>query len=146
MFRARIYAQGFTLVAIVAGGFYYAEDREKRKEYEGVKTAQKAREKNEAWIRELEARDREDREEARRNGERRSEVKRMMEEKDAYIGVGVAKATEERNADTGVGVAASVAERNADMGGIGVAKSMVEVGEERWKGGILDAVKELSWR
>ena len=145
MFRARIYAQGFTLLAIVAGSFYYAEDRERRKEYEGVKTAQKAREKNEAWIRELEARDREDREEARRNGERRSEMKRMMEEKDAYIGVGVAKSTEERNADPGIGVATSMGEGNPDVG-VGVAKSMVEVGEERWKGGVLDAVKELAWR
>lgn len=60
MFRARIYAQGFTLVAIVAGSFYYQTDRNKRKEFEGVVAEKKAKEKNEAWIRELEARDRED--------------------------------------------------------------------------------------
>ena len=60
MFRARIYAQGFTLLAIVAGSMYYQTDRQKRKEFEGVVAERKAKEKNEAWIRELEARDRED--------------------------------------------------------------------------------------
>ncbi|MCJ1243802.1 Respiratory supercomplex factor 1, mitochondrial [Trapelia coarctata] len=63
MFRARIYAQGFTLLCLVAGSYYYAEDREKRKVFDGVKSEQRAREKNEKWIRELEARDREDQEE-----------------------------------------------------------------------------------
>ena len=62
MFRARIYAQGFTLAAMVAGSYYYQADRSKRKEFEGVLAEKKAREKNEAWIRELEARDQEDRE------------------------------------------------------------------------------------
>ena len=57
MFRARIYAQGFTLLCLVAGSYYYAEDRDKRKQFEGVKAERKAREKNEAWIRELEARE-----------------------------------------------------------------------------------------
>lgn len=60
MFRARIYAQGFTLLAIVAGSVYYQTDRHKRKEFDGVVADRKAKEKNEAWIRELEARDRED--------------------------------------------------------------------------------------
>ena len=145
MFRARIYAQGFTLVCMVAGSFYYAGDREKRKVFEGVKAEQKAREKNEAWIRELEARDREDKEEARRKGEMRRDIRRMMDEKDAFVGAGVAEANEERNADGGIGVATSVGERDAEVD-TGVAKSMVEVGEERWKGGVLDAVKELLWR
>jgi len=57
MFRARIYAQGFTLLAVVAGGMYYKSDREKRKQFEGVLAETKAKEKNEAWIKELEARD-----------------------------------------------------------------------------------------
>jgi hypothetical protein len=72
MFRARIYAQGFTLVAMVVGSMYWKSDRQKRKEFDQVVAERKAREKNEAWIRELEARDQEDREikaarEARRN-------------------------------------------------------------------------------
>lgn len=62
MFRARIYAQGFTLVAMIAGSMYWQTDRQKRKEFEGVLSEQKAKEKNEAWIRELEARDQEDKE------------------------------------------------------------------------------------
>ena len=61
------------MLAIVAGSIYYSEDRAKRKEYEGLKGEKKAKEKNEAWIRELEARDKEDREEkARRENVRRS--------------------------------------------------------------------------
>jgi Hypoxia induced protein conserved region len=70
MFRARIYAQGFTLVAMVVGSFYWDTDRRKRKEFEGVLADKKAKEKNEAWIRELEARDQEERE-ARAARERR---------------------------------------------------------------------------
>ena len=62
MFRNRIYAQGFTLLAMLAGSTYYQKDRAKRKEFEGVVAEKKAKEKNEAWIRELEARDREDKE------------------------------------------------------------------------------------
>ena len=41
---------------------YYKTDRDKRKEFEGVLAENKAKQKNEAWIRELEARDREDKE------------------------------------------------------------------------------------
>jgi hypothetical protein len=73
MFRARIYAQGFTLVAMLAGSVYWQADRDKRKEFEGVVAEKKAKEKNDAWIKELEARDEEEREiraarEARRQG------------------------------------------------------------------------------
>ena len=60
MLRGRIYAQGFTVVALVAGSVYYKTDRTKRKEFEGTVKERKAQEKNQAWIRELEARDEED--------------------------------------------------------------------------------------
>ena len=62
MFRRRIYAQAFTLAAMVAGSMYYQTDRQKRKEFEGAVAERKAKEKSEAWIRELEARDLEDKE------------------------------------------------------------------------------------
>jgi len=62
MFRARIYAQGFTLVAMVAGSAYWQTDRQKRKEFDKVVIERKAKEKNELWIKELEARDEEDKE------------------------------------------------------------------------------------
>lgn len=65
MFRYRIYGQAFTLVAIVAGSYYYNADRLLRKEYEAVKAEQKAKEKNEAWIKELEFRDEEEKEQER---------------------------------------------------------------------------------
>ena len=60
MFRARIAAQGFTVVAMVAGGMYYAEDRNKQKELWKLKEQQNAEEKREKWIKELEARDEEE--------------------------------------------------------------------------------------
>lgn len=60
MFRRRIYAQGFTIVAMAAGSMYWQEDREKRKEYDTLQQQKKAQEKRDAWLRELEARDEED--------------------------------------------------------------------------------------
>ncbi|MCJ1412199.1 Respiratory supercomplex factor 1, mitochondrial [Ptychographa xylographoides] len=109
MFRARIYAQGFTLLCIVAGSYYYAEDREKRKMFDGVKAEQRAKEKNERWIKELEARDREEKE------EREIRIRRLRGED--------------------------------GKGGVGVAKSVLERSEERWRrrGGVLGAVKGLGW-
>jgi hypothetical protein len=73
MFRARIYAQGFTLLAIVAGSMYWKSDRQKRKEFETLVAERKAKEKQKAWLKELEARDAEEKElkaarDARRKG------------------------------------------------------------------------------
>lgn len=62
MFRARIYAQAFTLVAVCAGGMYFRTERKQRKEFEQALELQKAQEKRDAWVRELEIRDKEDRE------------------------------------------------------------------------------------
>jgi len=62
MFRARIYAQAFTLVAMVGGSYYYREQREKEKSRDVKIAEMKAREKQQAWIRELEVRDKEDKE------------------------------------------------------------------------------------
>lgn len=60
MFRARVLAQGFTVMAICAGGMYYNKDRAKSKELRKVQEAQDSEEKRARWIRELEARDEED--------------------------------------------------------------------------------------
>lgn len=62
MFRARIYAQGFTLVALVAGSIFYKDERMQRKKFEKSLEEKKASEKREKWLRELEARDKEDQE------------------------------------------------------------------------------------
>ena len=61
MFRARVMAQGFTVVAMVAGSMYYSKDREKSKELRKLKEQREAEEKRQKWIRELEARDEEER-------------------------------------------------------------------------------------
>jgi hypothetical protein len=78
MFRRRIYAQGFTILAIVAGSSYWKGDREKRKEFEELDKERKRVEKREKWLAELENRDREDREFkeslGRRMGRRRGDV------------------------------------------------------------------------
>jgi hypothetical protein len=62
MFRMRIYAQAFTLAAMVGGSYYYQKERDERKAKEGITAEKKAKEKQQAWIRELEIRDREDKE------------------------------------------------------------------------------------
>ncbi|KAK3989689.1 hypothetical protein QBC44DRAFT_326951 [Cladorrhinum sp. PSN332] len=60
MFRARVAAQAFTVAAMVAGGWYYQEDREKIKEAWMLEQKQAAEEKRNKWIKELEARDEEE--------------------------------------------------------------------------------------
>lgn len=60
MFRARVAAQAFTVIAMVAGSWYYAADRQKQKELWKLKEQQDAEEKRQKWIRELEVRDAED--------------------------------------------------------------------------------------
>jgi hypothetical protein len=56
-FRARVAAQGFTLIAVVAGGMFYSRDRERTKELRELQRKQDMEEKRLRWIRELEARD-----------------------------------------------------------------------------------------
>lgn len=60
MFRRRIYAQGFTLLAMIAGSAYWSGDRKKRNEFNELIEEKKKKEKHEAWIKELEVRDQED--------------------------------------------------------------------------------------
>lgn len=62
MFRARIYAQAFTLFALVGGGLYYQTERRQRREFDQAVEVRKSQEKRDAWLRELEIRDKEDRE------------------------------------------------------------------------------------
>ncbi|KAK1964800.1 hypothetical protein LY78DRAFT_129958 [Colletotrichum sublineola] len=57
MFRARVAAQGFTVLAMLAGSMYYNKDRERTAELRKIKEAKDAEEKRQRWIRELEARD-----------------------------------------------------------------------------------------
>ncbi|KAL7939710.1 hypoxia induced protein conserved region domain-containing protein [Trichoderma chlorosporum] len=60
MFRARVAAQGFTVIAMVAGSMYYNKDREKSKELRKLKEERDSEEKRQKWIHELEVRDEEE--------------------------------------------------------------------------------------
>ncbi|PFH58113.1 hypothetical protein XA68_14138 [Ophiocordyceps unilateralis] len=60
MFRARVAAQGFTVLAMVGGSVFYSQDREKEKELHKLQAQRNAEEKRQKWIRELEARDEEE--------------------------------------------------------------------------------------
>ncbi|KAK0101269.1 Respiratory supercomplex factor 1, mitochondrial [Cadophora gregata] len=131
MFRARIYAQGFTLLAMIGGSMYWQTDRQKRKEYDVVIAEKKAKEKNEAWIRELEARDEEEKE-LRAERQRRRE---RMEKRQAGLGDGKDKALAEAGEKKGV-----LEKVMEDGKG---ASSVVEEGEK--KTSILESVSTLVW-
>lgn len=60
MFRYRVGAQGFTVLAMVAGSMYFNKDREATKELRKLKEERDNEEKRQKWIRELEARDEEE--------------------------------------------------------------------------------------
>ncbi|KAF4463647.1 altered inheritance-mitochondria 31 mitochondrial [Fusarium albosuccineum] len=74
MFRARVAAQGFTVIAMVAGSMYYQKDREKSKELRQLQEQRDAEEKRIKWIRELEARDEEEKAMRARLEQRRQQV------------------------------------------------------------------------
>ncbi|KAL8829356.1 MAG: hypothetical protein Q9170_006197, partial [Blastenia crenularia] len=88
MFRMRLYGQAFTIVAMLAGSFYYNSDRILRKQYHELKEAQKKVEKRDAWIRELEARDKEERdwrEKIAKVTEKREEEARERREREEVV-------------------------------------------------------------
>ncbi|KAI0473579.1 mitochondrial hypoxia responsive domain-containing protein [Xylariaceae sp. FL0804] len=60
-FRLRVAAQGFTVFAMVAGSIYYGDDRMRRRELVKLEATQKARERHQRWLHELDVRDEEDR-------------------------------------------------------------------------------------
>jgi hypothetical protein len=131
MFRARILAQGFTLVAMVAGSMYWQTDRQKRKEFEGAVAERKAREKNEAWIKELEARD-----------EEAKELKALREMRMQGGGI---KETAEKAVEKVKGtVKKAVGEEQNKQGKppVGVASSMKDE-EERRETGIMEKVQNM---
>jgi hypothetical protein len=96
MFRARIYAQGFTLIALVAGSIFYKDERLKRKRFEAAVEDKKAAEKREKWLKELEARDIEDREWRERFESVAQRAKEVEERLNSNGGGNVKEAVEER--------------------------------------------------
>ncbi|KAI1368237.1 mitochondrial hypoxia responsive domain-containing protein [Xylaria arbuscula] len=82
MFRARIGAQAFTVLAMVAGGAYYGADRDKRKELIKLEAQKRAEDRNQKWLHELEVRDEEDKklQAAMKRKRDRLEQKRLEEQ------------------------------------------------------------------
>ena len=114
MFRRRIYAQGFTILAMVAGSVYWESDRKRRKEYTGLVDEKTKKEKYEAWIRELEVREEEEQ-------ELRGIRQRV-----------VAAERERLTQDQKVRHEAKVKEAlGQPKGGLGVVKSVLEESEQR---------------
>jgi len=107
MFRRRIYAQFFTIAAIVAGSAYWSKDREKRKELERVENERKAAERKEKWLAELDARDAEDREMRERVKDRRRD--RLGGERERHMEVVRIDTVEEKpKAEEGGGIWSSM--------------------------------------
>lgn len=137
---------------MLAGSMYWQEDRSKRKEFEGVMEEKKRMEKRDAWLRELEARDEEDKrfKEKMQKRRRRSEGE-VKESPTGLVTEAVTQATErqkdmmqehgKRELDAGANpleaTTAEAANRQAET------KSVEESGD---KGGVLSAVKSLIGR
>lgn len=133
MFRRRIYAQGFTLVAMLVGSMYWQKDREKRKEFEGVVAERQRAEKREKWLRELEARDEEEK-----------VFRAMMERRNKEEGPSIKKVINQVKGD---------AEKNSgkdagqDVRVVGqVEQNGVTEEKEKEGKGVLQAVKDLIGR
>jgi hypothetical protein len=131
MFRARVYAQGFTILAIVAGSVYWKTDRQKRKEFDQAVRERNAQEKREAWLRELEARDEEAKEMRAWSQRRRQEVKPAQTmEKAAEKVKGSSKKTADQKwkgdpAEMQLGVANSASETSENKGIMGTIQGMI---------------------
>lgn len=130
MFRARIYAQAFTLLACVGGSMYYKTEREQRKALQRALDEKKAQEKRDAWLRELEVRDQED-----RDWRERHAAMEMRAKEAEKLGVQQQRGREEVQ---------ETQKREVDMD---VVRSVEEDGDKdggKGKGGgVLDAVREL---
>lgn len=131
MFRARIYAQGFTVLALVAGSVYWKTDRQKRKEFDQAVAERKIREKREAWVKELEARDDEMKElraarEARRQGGKPSIT---MEQATAKLQGSSKKNGDDKwkgdAAEMQLGVASSASEKDGNKSMLGTVQGWI---------------------
>jgi len=118
---------------MLVGSMYWQKDREKRKEFEGVVAERQRAEKREKWLRELEARDEEEK-----------VFRAMMERRNKEEGPSIKKAINQVKGD---------AEKNSgrdagqDVRVVGQVEqnSMTEEKEKEGKG-VLQAVKDLIGR
>ena len=128
MFRRRIYAQGFTILAMLGGSAYWESDRAKRGQVDELTEEKRRKEKKDAWIRELEVRDAEE-DELRRI--RDNLVRGRVAEKVGLSEEAARQAEEE-------------AARKKDGSGSGIL-SVLEMGEGKGDGPVLAAVRGL-WK
>lgn len=135
MFRRRIYAQGFTILAMIGGQAYWASDRAKRNEYEGLLDEKKRKEKHESWIKELEARDQEEQ-------EMKDMRRRLKQARGEALTEKQAQALESTIKSDGTGVAKAVESKGAKIGD-DVQQSVLEEGEKKSEGSIMKAVRSL---
>jgi hypothetical protein len=126
MFRRRIYAQGFTILAMLGGSAYWESDRAKRGQFDELTEEKRRKEKKDAWIRELEVRDAEE-DELRRI---RDNLVRGRTAERVGLSEGAARKAEED---------AMARKRGGDGSGV---LSALEEGE---RGSVLEAVRGL-WR
>lgn len=135
MFRRRIYAQGFTLLAMVGGSVYWEGDREKRQQFDKLVEEKKKKEKHEAWIKELEIRDEEE-QELRRMRDRL--IKGSAAEKQKF------KEGEKRAVEKDIREDAGQGKNGGEKGGLGEVRSALEAGEGSGAvGPVMRAVREL---
>lgn len=134
MFRARIYAQAFTLLAVVAGGMYFKTERQQRREFEKVVEARRAQEKRDAWLRELEIRDQEDREWRERHAAIENAAKEAG--KTTATGAAVTTGKREKMIPADGPPTESLSEQNN-------VRAAVELADQKKTGGVLDAVRAL---
>lgn len=135
MFRRRIYAQGFTILAMLGGSAYWESDRAKRGQFDELTEEKRRKEKKDAWIRELEVRDAEE-DELRRI---RDNLVRGRTAERVGLSEGAARKAEED---------AMAARKRGGAGGDGSGSgvlSALEKGEGRGEGSVLEAVRGL-WR
>lgn len=146
MFRRRIYAQFFTIAAMVAGSFYWESDRAKRRQFDDLSEEKRRQEKSEAWIKELEARDQEEEELRRIRDKIRStpvkkDVARQTKKKaEAVDGEAKKDLTQAEAKD-----AELQARKDAGQpaGGVGKIQSVLEDSERRGHGPILAATRAM---
>lgn len=120
MFRARVAAQAFTIVAIVGGGLYFGAERHKERETWKAAEEEKADEKRQKWIRELEARDEEEKA-LKARLEKRKEKKRAADAdaaKAAFRAADAAKTDAEAPSIKAEATAKSASKWTSDLGGL----------------------------
>jgi hypothetical protein len=124
MFRRRIYAQGFTILAMVAGSAYWEGDRIKRKQFDGIVEEKKKKEQHEAWLKELEIREEEEQ-------ELRAVRKKLMEGR---------RVDKQKVAEEERRTAEAASESESRLGDLGPASSE---GDQKKSGSIISAVKDI---